>query len=220
MHSDRPCWLTDTAKAFQEIGEVDLAIDWAEQAVEFDRGHQSLTAASHWCRLLEEHRPDEVLAARLRVFRHWPSAVTAANLHKATGAAWPEHRDEVMAALADNPSDIVTLVLGTLNDVEWAWRLAHSLALTRATTWSELIKAYEKLDPLAVLPVHQRLVDETLVDADARNYRAAAQRLRKMRKLAAGTNRAADIDAFVAELRDTHRRRPRLLQEFDRAGLP
>jgi len=41
-----------------------------------------------------------------------------------------------------------------------------------------------------------------------------------MRKLAAGSDRAAEVDDLVADLREVHRRRPRLQQEFDRAGLP
>ena len=38
--------LQDTAEAFEEIGEIDLAIDWAKQATDFDRGHQSLKASA------------------------------------------------------------------------------------------------------------------------------------------------------------------------------
>ena len=30
-------WLEDTAEAFEEIGEIDLAIGWAKQATDFDR---------------------------------------------------------------------------------------------------------------------------------------------------------------------------------------
>jgi hypothetical protein len=41
-----------------------------------------------------------------------------------------------------------------------------------------------------------------------------------VRKLAAGTDQLADVDALIADLRATHRRRPRLQQEFDRARLP
>ena len=48
------------------------------------------------------------------------------------------------------------------------------------------MKAYEKVDPLAVLPTHRRLVENELVDAGAQHYRSAARRLAKMRKLAAG----------------------------------
>jgi len=58
------------------------------------------------------------------------------------------------------------------------------------------------------------------VRADAQRYRPAPRRLATMRKIAAGTSRAADVDAWVEELRENHRRRPRLQQDFDRAGLP
>jgi hypothetical protein len=41
-----------------------------------------------------------------------------------------------------------------------------------------------------------------------------------MRRLASGSERALEVDDLIARLRDLHRRRPRLQQEFDRAGLP
>lgn len=213
-------WLQDAAEAFEEIGEIELAIDWAKQATNLDRGHQSLKAADYWCRLLEEHRPDEVLEARLLVFRTWPSSSSAARLHKGAGKAWPEYRDEVLATLAASPSDAVLFALLTLKEPELAWELAHSLALDSDHTWAELAKGYERVDPLAVLPIHQRLVENELVEAGAQHYRLAARRLAKMRKLAAGSEREDEVDALIADLRETHRRRPRLQQEFDRAGLP
>lgn len=213
-------WLEDTAEAFEEIGEVDLAIDWAKQATDFDRGHQSLKAAGYWCGLLEEHRPTEALEARLLVFRKWPSSTSAAGLHKAAGKAWPDYRDEVVATLAASPRDAVLFALLTLKEPQFAWNLAHSLALDSDHTWSDLVKVYEKVDPLAVLPIHQRLVENELVEAGAQHYRAAARRLAKMRKLSAGSEKSAEVSDLIADLREIHRRRPRLQQEFDRAGLP
>lgn len=108
----------------------------------------------------------------------------------------------------------------TLKDPEFAWNLAHSLTLDSDHTWAELAKAYEKVDPIAVLPIHRRLVENELVEAGAQHYRLAARRLAKMRKLAARSEHAAEVDELIADLRETHRRRPRLQQEFDRAGLP
>ncbi|MEP6814025.1 MAG: DUF6880 family protein [Marmoricola sp.] len=213
-------WLEDTAEAFEEISEIELAIDWAKQATDFDRGHQSLKAADYWCRLLEEHRPAEALDARVVVFRRWPSSTTATQLHRGAGKSWPDYRDEVVATLAASPSDAVLFALLTLKEPELAWNFAHSLALDSDHTWSELVKAYEKVNPLAVLPIHQRLVENELVEAGAQHYRLAARRLAKMRKLAAGTGNAVEVDELIADLRETHRRRPRLQQEFDRAGLP
>lgn len=125
-----------------------------------------------------------------------------------------------MAALAARPNEAVLFVLLTLKDVGLAWDFAHSLALDNDHTWAELVKAYEKVDPVGVLPIHQRLVETELVEADAQHYRRAAKRLAKMRKLAAGSEKAVAVDDLVADLREIHRRRPRLQQEFDRAGLP
>jgi hypothetical protein len=107
-----------------------------------------------------------------------------------------------------------------VRDVPLAWQLAHSLGLSDDRTWSDLAKAYEKVDPLAVLPIHSRLVHRELETANAQNYRYAARRLARMRKLAHGTDMAGEVDALVADLRETQRRRPRLQQEFTRAGLP
>lgn len=213
-------WLADTAEAFDEIGQIDLAIDWAKQATDFGDGHQSRRAADYWCALLDEHRPHEALHARLLVFRRWPSATTAAHLHTAAGTSWPDYQAEVTTTLTSQPRDAVWFALRTLKDVEFAWDIAHSLALADDPTWSELVKVYEKVDPLAVLPVLQRLVQNQLVAAKAQNYRLAARRLAKMRQLAAGSDHVQAVDTLVTQLRETHRRRPRLQQEFDRAGLP
>ncbi len=210
----------DTAKAFEEVDEIDLAIDWAWQATDFDLGHQALSASDCWCGLLMEHRPDEELDARLLVFRRWPSSTTAARLHRAAGKTWPQFRDEVMAALAARPRDAVLFALLTLKDTELAWQLAHQLDLDDAWTWNELIKLYEKVDPIAVLPVHQLLVEAELVHTGAQHYRIAAKHLARMRRLAAGTAQAREVDALIAELREANRRRPRLQQEFDRSDLP
>jgi hypothetical protein len=213
-------WLQDTAEAFEEIGETDLALDWARQAAELDRGHQSLKAAGYWCDLLDEHRPADALLARLWVFRRWPTATTATRLHTAAGQAWPDVADEVMATLTAQPSDAVRFAQTTLNDVSLAWNLAHELGVDSDHTWSEVAKAYQKVDPIAVLPIHRRLVENELVETGAQHYRLAARRLATMRRLAAATEHQADVDDLIADLRETHRRRPRLQQEFDRAGLP
>jgi tetratricopeptide (TPR) repeat protein len=146
-------WLQDTAEALAEIGEFDRAIEWARQALDVGPGHQSLQAGEYWCALLAEHRPVELLAARLEVFRRWPSSSTAERLYRDAGEAWPQHGDEVMERLADSPRDAVLFALLSLKDAQYAWELAHSLALDDDRTWSDLVKAYERVDPLAVLPV-------------------------------------------------------------------
>jgi hypothetical protein len=213
-------WFEDAAEAFEEIGEIDLAIDWARQGVDVGPEHQSLKVGDYWCRLLQRHRPDEFLDARLLVFRRWPSSSSAVHLHAAAGTAWGVHRDEVLATLESTPADAVLFALLTLKDARLGWQLAQSLALDDDRAWDELIKAYQKIDPIAVLPIHVRFVEKDLVAADAKRYRAAARRLATMRTLVAGSDQAAAVDDLIAHLRETHNRRPRLQQEFTRAGLP
>ncbi|MFP5488496.1 MAG: hypothetical protein ACLGHQ_09355 [Acidimicrobiia bacterium] len=213
-------WLQDTAKAFEEIGEIDLAIDWARQAADHHPDHQALHAADYWCELLARHRPGELVAARHVVFNRWPSATTAARLYGDARTSWPDYRDEVLATLATRPDQAVLFALHTLKDPHLAWKQAAALRLDDDHTWAEVAQAYEPIDPRAVLPIHRRLVEHELVDAGAQHYRLAARRLAKMRALAAGTDQAEAVDTFIAELRDTHRRRPRLQQELDRAQLP
>jgi hypothetical protein len=213
-------WLQDTAVALVEIGEVDAAIDWAKQATDFDDGHQARRAADYWCELLAKHRPNELLDARVEIFRRWPSSTTAGNLYQDARAVWPDYEDEVFERLVPHPRDAVLFAQLSLKDVPLAWNLAHGLGLTDARTWSDLVNAYEKLDPIAVLPVHTELVESELVEADAKNYRSGARRLKKMRKLAAGSSESTEVDELIADLRDRYSRRPRLQEEFDRAGLP
>lgn len=213
-------WLTDTARAFEEIGRVDLALEWARKAAHFDGGPQARQAAGYWCELVDRYRGEESAGVRLEVFRRWPSSSTATGLYRAVGESWADYSDEVSEALAARPRDAVIFELRTLGDPQSAWDLAHTLGMTDSDVWDLLAAAYAEIDPGAVLPVHAELVRATLDETGAQHYRRAAKRLRTMRSLAAQTGRAADIDEFIANLRHEHRRRPRLQTEFDKAGLP
>jgi len=213
-------WLQDAAEAFEEIGEIDLAIDWARQAAEFDKGHQARQAAGYLAKLLAEHRPEELLPERLAEFRRWPNASTAAYLHAAAADSWPDYADEVDGSLAPYPREAVLFILLTLQDASRAWQRAHDLALADKDCWARLVQEYEKVDALAVLPIQERLVRGELMEADAKQYRSAAIRLDRMRAIAAGTPHAPMVDELIADLRQANRHRPRLQREFDRVGLP
>lgn len=213
-------WFHQTAEAFEEIGEYDLAIDWARQATQFNLGHQSVKASRYWAKLIDEHRPADSLDTRAFIFRRWPNSGTATELFRASGTAWPSYHDEVLQALSRQPYDAVIFTLNTLHDPRAAWDLAHDLSLDSDRGWATLIDEYERIDALAVIPIHERLVRTELSNTGAEHYRRAGRRLARMRKLVDGTARAAHVDSLIADLREEHRRRPRLQQEFTKAGLP
>jgi len=84
-------WLEDTAEAFEEIGEIDLAIDWAKQATDFGRGHQSLKGS----RLLVQ-APRRASARRI-VGGAASGLPALALVHD--GSAAPRRRGNVLAGL-------------------------------------------------------------------------------------------------------------------------
>ena len=213
-------WYQDTAEALAEVGEYSLAIEWAQRGADFDEGHQSVKATNYWCDLLATHRPNELLDARLMVFGRWPTALHARGLHDAAGDDWIGYYDEVVAALSTRPVEAVSFAHSSLGDIHLAWSLAHALSLKDDRLWASLAKSYEKIDPLALLPVLSRLVEHDLNETGAQHYIVAARRLKKMRRLAAGSSEARHVDDYIKDLRETHRRRPRLQREFDRVGLP
>ncbi|MBD3782826.1 MAG: hypothetical protein IE926_07690 [Micrococcales bacterium] len=216
-----PAWYHETAEALEEIGDHTRALEYVQQAVEHPMGgHQAIRAAEYWCELLARHAPERLPAARLEVFRRWPSSSTAARLRAVAGEEWAALEGAVMERLSASPRDAVLFVLLTLEDVRRAWDLAEQLLLDDADAWERLAGAYERIDPLAVLPVLARLVDTDLETPDAQHYRSAARRLARMRRLAAGTERAREVDDVIRAVRHEHRRRPRLQLELDCAGLP
>lgn len=146
-----------------------------------------------------------------------PLVRTRADLHRwsASNAYGSQLHEAVV-----RPCEAVAFALHTLEDPRLAWALAHPLDLDDPYLWDELATAYEKVDPLAALTVHTSRVRADLEIADAKHVRAAARRLARMRALARRADQVAEVDQLIAELRTPHRRRPRLQQEFDRAGLP
>lgn len=213
--------LIDTAKALEEIGEHDLAIDWARKAVgATDRSHFVLEAYKYLHEVAAQYRPELVEQISRDAFSALPIATTAAWLYDAVGQDWPDSRDEVMRRLARRPDELVHFALNTLHDPELAWSLAHENSLTSIYGWLELIDQYESIDPAACIPVLQSLTAAVLTRAAPSNYRDAADFLLQTRELARRTGDLRAVDAHIRKVREENRRRPKLLAEFNKARLP
>lgn len=212
-------WYEDVAGAFEEIGEVDLAISWAHQAMLFDRGHQARTAARRWWRLLEAHQPQELSGAARLIFDRWPTAEAAAHLVALTGEALVDY---VQSVLAKIPDDLIAFQLDTLDAPKLAWHTAQGLEGLSNGTWDKLAQAYFVIDPLAALEIQLKLIDATLTEANTRRYRPAALELKKLRQAAIKVSPEAGalVDQGIRDLRATYNRRPSFLAALDRAKLP
>lgn len=214
-------WYVDVSEAFEEIGDIPRTVEWAKQAVLFNYGHQSRDAATRWRRLLIEHLPEEHDDAIRTIFERWPSAVSAAGLHRVDG-------DEVLGRIHEtleekNSSELVRFQWKTLKNVQLAWETATRLLPEDDCIWAELAEAYTPIDPVAALRVRSRVVSDALIETDRRKYRPAAREFVKLRKEARATGNAeaiALVDSVIGRMRELYPRRPRLMAEFDQAGLP
>lgn len=212
-------WYEDVAQAFEEIGEVDLAIFWARRALLFDHGHQARTAAGRWWRLLEAHQPEELPFAARLIFDRWPNADAAAHLIARTGNESVGH---VLTTLESNPDELIRFQLDTLDDPGLAWQTAQDLGGISDWVWGKLARDYFAIDPIASLEVQLRLIATSLTEANTRRYQPAARELKKLRQDArkASPEAAALVDQAITDLRETYKRRPSFLAALDRAKLP
>ena len=213
----------DLAKALVEVGDIDRAIAYAESATLLESSTQAEHAGQYWCDLLHKERPRDELAARQLVFTRWPSSRNALPLAQAaedpsSDVPWSSLAEAVYAQLeTQHPSELITTLLG-LGLTERAWDAAERLT-TDPMLWTMLVAAREKTDPSAVVPVLIRLIQTDLEVAKPRNYKSAVARLRQLRRALKATDDAAVFPLIVADLREENRRRPSLLQAFDRAGF-
>lgn len=145
----------DLATALEEIGEIDLAIEWAEKAVRYDLGLQAHGATSRWERLVAEHRPEALGATVRAIFERWPSALSAARLAQVVGS---EVYGDVQATLSGRVRALVRFQFETMGDVRLAWASARAGEMQDADVWERLAEAYSPIDPVAATEIQLELV--------------------------------------------------------------
>lgn len=209
----------DLAKALVEVGAIDEAVAYAERATMAESEWHAERAGRYWADLLHEHRPQaEELAARKLVFDRWPSSVNALALARAAGPAWESLAEPAFVKLEGrHPRELIDTLL-SLGLVDRAWHDAERLT-TDTQIWTRLVALRAKSDPASIVPVLIRLIDADLEVSHPRNYTSAVKRLKQLRTAMKTTDETARFAGIVAELREQHRRRPRLLEEMTRAGF-
>lgn len=221
------------AELYRGAGEHDAAMEWAR------RGLDAFPASpDHRLELFladEHHRRGEHARAVERVwagFARGPSLERYQLLHAHAGRAgtWPAWRERALAALREEAdglrerqgvlgagpmnahSELVRLFLWE-DDVEEAWREAAEGGCSDEL-WLRLAQAREAAHPDDALQVYLRLVDAILVSTGERAYAEAVRLLPRVRDAMARVGK--DFGGYVAGLRETHRRRRKLVEMLDR----
>lgn len=211
------------AELCRSHGDHDAALEWAQRGMtEFADAPDSRVRTF----LIEEYRRRGQIAAALE--HSWEAFVSRPTLDTyrelATDARalgeWAERRSAALALL-NNPepidgtstphwlrragnSELVRVYLWEENP-EAAWQAAGEGGCTDAL-WLQLADQRRGEHPEDALAVYRRHVEATIAGKDKRSYAQAVRMIdQTIRPLFAECDRPADFDAYLAEVRTTHK---------------
>lgn len=214
----------NVATAMAELQRPDDAMSWARRGIDSTTGWQVAQLYEILAGLLVGNgQTAELLDLRREHHDQMASASTYASLRHAAivNNAWPEEVESARSVLGARDRGALIDVLLADGEVDAAWQLATSDDSWYAgdKRWAVLAEAREPTNPAASVGAYMRLVESELRTADKNAYRAAVGHLKRARRAAIAAELSADLDGYIASLREVHRRRPTLIQMLDKAGL-
>ncbi|WP_296604070.1 SWIM zinc finger family protein [Nocardioides sp.] len=162
-------------------------------------------------------RTEEALALRRRQLADLPTTSSYASLREEAESAetWETERLTALDMLLERAPRAWINVLLDEGETELAWEAARDLALDTPTL-VRLVRARARTHPEDVFDAYVALIEEHLRVADQRNYRQAVAYLQELGRAAALAHQADRYVSLVADLVETHRRRPTLVTMLER----
>jgi uncharacterized Zn finger protein len=226
------------AEVYQQAGQRDVAIQWAERGLRAFPKHPDSRLREF---LAEEYqstkRHDEAMAIM------WAEFADACTLeqyqvlkrHAERAHAWPVWREKALALLREKAattraaarragwgwdgqadgSELVRIFLWE-KDVDNAWREAKTGGCS-AELWMTLAAKREKVHPEDALGVYQARIEPTLQQKNNLAYREGIGLLRKIRVLMRRLGREADFMPYLASIRAAHKPKRNFTAMLDRA---
>ena len=193
--ADNPYWVRPgrALDLYLEAGRSGDALDLARDLFHSDPGPASL---------------DLLLATAERLGRREEELDSA--------LAWVDGRDW-------RTGDTAIVLALHLGDVDRAWAAADRWGVDRA--WMSLADVQPQPRPDDAIELYRRDIERALLKAGRPSAQRAAAAAVRMRLIAAaadardGGGRVEAFTAWIGGLREAHRRRPTVGQEFDREGL-
>jgi uncharacterized Zn finger protein len=221
------------AEIYREARKHDEAMEWARRGLECFPSSQdgrllTFLADEHHRRGEHEQAMELVWLA----FGHHPtlSEYQPLKQHADRCGEWERWRERAVARMRerakqrtagmihlpgrapDERSELVRVFLWE-RDPEAAWREAQEGGCS-ADLWLQLAQVREAEHPADSLAVYRKQVDGILIDTGDRAYTEAVKLLPRIRETMSRVGE--DFSAYVAGLRETHKRRRKLLEMIDR----
>jgi uncharacterized Zn finger protein len=232
------CGYLQIAEIYQQAGQHDLALEWAERGVQTfpqrtdSRLREFLANEYH-----RRKRHDEAMALVWAEFTDSPGLERYQTLkaHADRAGRWNDWREKALVMLrqgiakrkseaaksrpswlprADH-SDLVRIFLWE-KDVEGAWREAKEGGCTN-DLWMGLATKREKDHPEDALAIYQKQIDPTLERKNNDAYKAAVGLLRKVRGLMVHVQRPEEFAGYLQSVRAAHKPKRNFMKLLDAA---
>jgi uncharacterized Zn finger protein len=230
----------EIAEAYREAGRHEDALAWAEQGMAAfpestaDRRLRAFLAEDYHRR----GRHDEAGGLLWQAFSGSPGLAGYQELqgHADRAGQWPAWRERALARLREqvaaarrsqaaarfgqwgvvDHSELVRVFLWE-GEVEAAWAEARAGRCAEAL-WVELADRRAGDHPEEVLPVYERVIEQTLAHTGNDVYERAVGLLRKVQALLRRLGREQEFAGRVASIRTVQRRKRNLIKLLDAAG--
>jgi len=212
------------AEAMAELGRDDEVLVWTARGIAETSGWQTAKLYDLACAVHARHGTGtEVLRLRRAQHEQTPTRSSYATLRTAAEVidVWPVERDAARAALRRHDTSALIDAMLADEDHELAWHTAATAAKETVgpDQWLRLAEAREAGHPADAVLVYQRVIEHVLATTDRRAYQQAVRILKRADTAARAADQADTFAAYLAELRDRHRRRPTLIALLDKARL-
>jgi uncharacterized Zn finger protein len=231
----------EIAKLYQDAGDPDLALDWAERGWRAfpDQRRDERLRAFIADAYQDRGRRDEAMALMWEAFVEYPSLERYRQLerHGRRAKEWADWRDKALVLIrkriaektaqrtdrpvwtrSRNPDHSLLVEVHLYEgDAEAAWREAQAGGCSEGL-WLELAKRREKTHPEDAVGIYKTHVTRLLRNTGQRVYEEAVGTLDKIRAILARSGQDAAFQALVGELRVTQRRKRNLIKMLDVKG--
>lgn len=220
--ADKPGLVTRFADELVEAGQGEAAVVYMTEQVQHER------YASHYrpwlAHYFEEHGDQEAaLGLWRRQFAERPWLETYQELRRLAGelGTWETLRPALLKTF--DPQRQASLLLQIAldeGDVAWALEIiSRPGALFSADALIRVAQAAEPGHPRAALEIYRRRAERAIAGRGRANYQTAAGHLLRVRDLYHRLGEDATWEAYIAHLRQEHRRLRALQDELNKAGL-
>lgn len=228
------------AEVYQQAGQEDRALEWAEKGVRAfpndtdprlrtfladhyqARGRQDEALNLLWANFTDHPSVDAYRELKLRAERAGDDALwqTRALTHLRGLAAAESRRqqDSPWSGMGRGAAGLLVHVLLHESDLEAAWAAAQEFGCSE-DLWLDLARRRERAHPEDALPIYQRAVKSALQTGSGWGYQRAVEHLQRIRDLMKRTGQSREFAAYLASVRQEHKRKRNFMKLLEEADL-